>query len=309
VSTRSPEEAYRALQRLARAEGRTTQQAFELYVHERFLARLANSRFAERLVLKGGMLLAALDARRATRDADMFARGIDNDTENLRNVVSEIAAIELTDGVVFDVERISLVTIREEAKYEGIRVVVPASLGGAVLKLRLDLSFGDPVDPQRIDYPTLLDDAVISLLGYPLENVIAEKAETMMALVTQTRATATTAMSTSFSGTYTLEGESLWDALQATAKHRGHELRPLGPLLVTLRESRQQPWKAFRARLTCAAGPPNWSRQRKTRSTERTDPGSTWPAPTRRTSRCQPPRNETWASRTRNSAEPISRST
>jgi predicted nucleotidyltransferase component of viral defense system len=89
------------LQRLARAEGRTTQQAFELYVHERFLARLANSRFAERLVLKGGMLLAALDARRATRDADMLARGIDNDMENLRDVVSEIAAIELTDGVVF----------------------------------------------------------------------------------------------------------------------------------------------------------------------------------------------------------------
>jgi hypothetical protein len=55
---------------------------------------------------------------------------------------------------VFDVERISLVTIREDAKYEGIRVVVPASLGGAVSKLRLDLSFGGPVDPQRIDYPT-----------------------------------------------------------------------------------------------------------------------------------------------------------
>jgi hypothetical protein len=107
-------------------------------VHERFLARLANSRFAERLVLKGGMLLAALDARRATRDADMLPRGIDNDMESLRDVVSEITAIELTDGVVFDVERISLVTIREDAKYEGIRVVVPATLGGAVLKLRLD---------------------------------------------------------------------------------------------------------------------------------------------------------------------------
>jgi len=228
VSTRSPEEAYRALQQLARADGRTTQQAFELYVHERFLARLANSRFAERLVLKGGMLLAALDARRATRDADMLARGIDNDMENLRDVVSEIAAIELTDGVVFDVERISLVTIREDAKYEGIRVVVPASLGGAVLKLRLDLSFGDPVDPQRIDYPTLLDDAVISLLGYPLENVIAEKAETMMALGDANTRDRDYGDVYLLSGTYALEGESLWDALQATAKHRGRETRPLG---------------------------------------------------------------------------------
>lgn len=248
MSTRSPEEAYRALQQLARADGRTTQQAFELYVHERFLARLANSRFAERLVLKGGMLLAALDARRATRDADMLARGIDNDMENLRDVVSEIAAIKLTDGVVFDVERISLVTIREDAKYEGIRVVVPASLGGAVLKLRLDLSFGDPVDPQRIDYPTLLDDAVISLLGYPLENVIAEKAETMMALGDANTRDRDYGDVYLLSGTYALEGESLWDALQATAKHRGRETRPLGPLLVTLRESRQRPWEAFRAR-------------------------------------------------------------
>ena len=231
MSARSPEEAYRALRRLARADGRTTQQAFELYVHERFLARLANSRFAERLVLKGGMLLAALDARRATRDADMLARGIDNDMENLRDVVSEIAAIELTDGVGFDVERISLVTIREDAKYEGIRVVVPASLGGAVLKLRLDLSFGDLVDPQRIDYPTLLDDAVISLLGYPLENVIAEKAETMMALGDANTRDRDYGDVYLLSGSYALEGESLWDALQVVTEHRGRETRQLGPLL------------------------------------------------------------------------------
>jgi len=80
-----------------------------------------------------------LDARRATRDADMLALGIDSDIENLRNVVSEIAEVELSDGVVFDVGAISLVPIREAAEYEGVRVAAPASLGGAVLKLRLDL--------------------------------------------------------------------------------------------------------------------------------------------------------------------------
>jgi Nucleotidyl transferase AbiEii toxin, Type IV TA system len=175
--------------------------------------------------------------------------GIDNDTENLRDVVSEIAAIELTDGVVFDVERISLVTIREDAKYEGIRVVVPASLGGAVLRLRLDLSFGDPVDPQRIDYPTLLDDAVISLLGYPLENVIAEKAETMMALGDANTRDRDYGDVYLLSRRYPVEGEALRNALQAVAQHRGREIRPLGPLLVTLREGRQQPWAAYRARV------------------------------------------------------------
>lgn len=46
----------------------------------------------------------------------------------------------------------------------------------------LDLSFGDPVEPQQIDYPTLLDDQDFPLLGYPLESVIAEKADAMMFL-------------------------------------------------------------------------------------------------------------------------------
>jgi Nucleotidyl transferase AbiEii toxin, Type IV TA system len=259
VSARSPEDAYRALQKLARADGRTTQQTFELYVHERFLARLASSRFAERLVLKGGMLLAVLDARRATRDADMLARGIDNDMENLRSVVSEIAAIELADGVVFDVSGVSLVAIREDADYDGVRAAVPASLGSAVLKLRLDLSFGDPVDPQRIDYPTLLDDPVFSLLGYPLESVIAEKAETMMALGDANSRDRDYGDIYVLSGIYPLEREPVWEALLAVAQHRGREVRPLGPLLMTLRESRQQPWAAFRARVGLPGLPERFS--------------------------------------------------
>jgi ABC-type uncharacterized transport system involved in gliding motility auxiliary subunit len=35
-----------------------------LYVVERWLARLGRSRFIDQFVLKGGMLLAAFDARR-----------------------------------------------------------------------------------------------------------------------------------------------------------------------------------------------------------------------------------------------------
>ncbi len=61
MSERTPQQAYLGLQKLARSQGRNTQQLFELYIHERFLARLAASRFAERFVLKGGMLLAVLD--------------------------------------------------------------------------------------------------------------------------------------------------------------------------------------------------------------------------------------------------------
>lgn len=57
---------------------------------------------------------------------------------------------------------------------------MPATLGAARMQLRLDVNFGDPVDPQEIEYPTLLSEEPIDLLGYPVEAVIAEKVETMI---------------------------------------------------------------------------------------------------------------------------------
>lgn len=248
MTERTPQRAYLDLQKLARDQGRNTQQLFELYIHERFLARLAESSFAGKLVLKGGMLLAVLDLRRGTRDADMLARGLASDEHSLRTAIGEIVSIPIADGVVFDATAISIVTIREGAEYEGVRLALPASLGGAELRLRLDLSFGDPIEPRRIDFPTLLGDQSFSLLGYPLEGVIAEKVDTMMFLGDANTRDRDYGDVYLLSQIHSLDAESLCDALRGVAEHRGHEVRPLGPLLKTLRESRQQPWEAFRAR-------------------------------------------------------------
>ena len=56
--------AYLDLQNLARRQGRPTDELHQLYALEGFLARMANSPHANRLVLKGGALLAAYDTRR-----------------------------------------------------------------------------------------------------------------------------------------------------------------------------------------------------------------------------------------------------
>jgi hypothetical protein len=89
--------------------------------------------------------------------------------------------------------------------------------------------------------------------------VIAEKAATMMALGDANTRDRDYGDVYLLSGTYSLERESLWNALRATAEHRGREPRPLGPLLVTLRESRQQPWEAFRARAGLPALPERYA--------------------------------------------------
>ena len=59
-------QAYLDLQNRARAEGRATQELLTLYVVERWLARLSMSPYADQFIIKGGMLLAAYDARRPT---------------------------------------------------------------------------------------------------------------------------------------------------------------------------------------------------------------------------------------------------
>ncbi|MGH3927430.1 MAG: hypothetical protein ACRDTT_31970 [Pseudonocardiaceae bacterium] len=52
------------LRNMARREGRSTDELLVFYVLERFLHRVSRSPYADQLVLKGGMLLAVLDARR-----------------------------------------------------------------------------------------------------------------------------------------------------------------------------------------------------------------------------------------------------
>lgn len=64
--------AYLDLQNEARRQGRPTQELLTYYAIERWLARLVASQHANSFVLKGGVLLAALGARRTTVDADML---------------------------------------------------------------------------------------------------------------------------------------------------------------------------------------------------------------------------------------------
>lgn len=83
--------AYLALRRHAREANRPMSEVLQLYALEGFLDRLANSALVSALVLKGGVLLSAFDARRPTRDIDISALDITNDVTNVHEVVRSIA--------------------------------------------------------------------------------------------------------------------------------------------------------------------------------------------------------------------------
>ena len=241
--------AYLDLQALARQAGRPTQEFLVVYVHERFLFRLAASRYRDRLVLKGGMLLAALDTRRPTADIDLLATAVRNDVDTIARVVREVLQIEADDGVEYDADRLSTRVIRDAELYAGVRLAVPAHVDRALTVLRADVNVGDPVTPGpvEIEYPGLLAGS-FRLLGYPLATVLAEKLVTMIdraAATTRERDFADVVLLTR---RHPVRGSELLTALRATAAHRQSTLRALAGLLDGLGPARQPSWSAYLAR-------------------------------------------------------------
>jgi hypothetical protein len=246
--------AYLDLQNLARRQRRTTQSLLTMYVLERFLARLEASSYADRFVLKGGMLLAVWDARRATVDADFLARNLPVEQTAVLDRVVQIANIVLPeeDGVEFRTETVTTSTIRDGDLYGGVRVAMGALLAGARVKLRLDISTGDPVvpAPDLISYPTLRSqDRDLRILGYPLPMVLAEKLCTAVSLGAGNSRVRDYADIWTLTGLRDIEAADIAAAVNATAGHRRTSLRPLSSTISDLVEQRSASYTAYLRRL------------------------------------------------------------
>ncbi len=153
---------------------------------ERFLYRLSKSPHADKLVLKGGLMLSAWQApqSRPTKDIDFLAR-MSNETDTVAEVVRDICEIpDETDGLSFDSDSIEAVVIKEDADYEGVRITFLGHLQTARIHMQIDMGFGDVVVPAAVDisYPTILDHDPPQIKGYPRETTVAEKYEAMVKL-------------------------------------------------------------------------------------------------------------------------------
>ncbi|HEY3608814.1 MAG TPA: nucleotidyl transferase AbiEii/AbiGii toxin family protein [Pseudonocardiaceae bacterium] len=225
-----------------------------LYVLERWLARLAVSPYADMFVLKGGMLLAVLDARRSTADADLLARGLPNEEVAVITCVCDIAQTVAgeEDGVEFLVDTVSAEPVREGDLYAGTRVSMTARVSAAMVKLKLDINFGDPITPgpQRIEFPSQRPGrAATVLFGYPIETVLAEKISTAVSLgEANTRVRDYVDLYT-LTGRHQLSYATVRAALAATGDYRDVRLVPLSDVVGEFATVRQNAYSAFRRRL------------------------------------------------------------
>ncbi len=180
--------AYLELRSLAAQRGRTTAELLQLYALEGFLARLPASPHAHRFTLKGGLLLAAFDVRRPTKDVDLSAAALQNDPDTIRRAVQDVAMVEIDDGLEFDALAGSAQVIREDDDYSGVRVTVPCGLATATVDFHVDVNVGDPIwpGPTEVLIPRLLGGEPLHVHGHPVTMVLAEKIVTALQRVRRT---------------------------------------------------------------------------------------------------------------------------
>lgn len=154
-----------------------------LYMMERFLERIANSRYRDNFVIKGGILVTSMVgvSMRSTMDIDASLKNETLSMESAKAIINDITLIDMGDNVAFRIVDIS--NIMDEMEYPGIRFSIVATLDGLQSPLKIDISTGDVITPRAIEYEyeLMLENRKIKLWSYNLETVLGEKLQTIMA--------------------------------------------------------------------------------------------------------------------------------
>ena len=223
------------------------------YVMQRLLYRLGRSEHAEQFLLKGALLFWVWneDFHRPTRDIDLLTYS-DNDVDHLVEVFQQVIGANAgDDGLVFDVDALKGIEIKEDADYTGVRITGFATLTNARVPFQVDIGYGDVVVPaaEEAQIPSFLDLPSPQLKIYPVYGVIVEKFQAMVML-----GLANSRMKDFYdigviAHTMPLDGDLLSQAVKATFDRRKTDILP-APLYVfgdNFKNDKDKgvQWKAF----------------------------------------------------------------
>ena len=117
------------LKNRAQISGRSYQLCLQLFCQEEFLRRLEKSKYAENLVLKGGLFIYSLTDfdSRVTVDVDFLLRKMPNTPEQLKTVLEEIIDTPTgNDFITFEIKDVTPISVAK--KYAGIGASVVARI-------------------------------------------------------------------------------------------------------------------------------------------------------------------------------------
>jgi predicted nucleotidyltransferase component of viral defense system len=237
----------------------SAQVVLQNYMFEKFLERLSLSEYRDKFVIKGGMLIAAivgLDTR-STMDLDATLKNLPLTEPQLIEAITNICNIKLDDEVIF--KFISISPIRKDDRYGGFCIRIDAGYDTIVTPLSIDVSTGDVITPTAVQYEftgIFNSEKHITLWGYNIETVLAEKTETVLSrgeLTTRPR---------DYYDIYILGSTQKYDiklfkeALAATAEHRGStaNITDIKEIVEALEESAElkELWRKYQASFSYA---------------------------------------------------------
>ena len=175
------------LKNKAAESGRSYQLCLQLFCQEEFLRRLEKSKYAENLVLKGGLFLYSLTNfdSRVTVDVDFLLRQVPNTPEQLKSLLEEIITVPTgNDFVTFEIKDVAPIAITK--KYAGIGASIVARIKNTRTPFSIDFGVGDVIvpKPEKRQIPTQLPDFESPTVNtYSVETTVAEKLDAILSLM------------------------------------------------------------------------------------------------------------------------------
>lgn len=240
------------LKNKAAESGRSYQLCLQLFCQEEFLRRLEKSKYAENLVLKGGLFLYSLTDfdSRVTVDVDFLLRKMSNTPEQLRGILEEIIAVHTgNDFVAFEIKDVAPIAVAK--KYAGIGVSIVARIKNTRTPFGIDFGVGDVIVPkqEKRKIPTQLDDFVAPTVNtYSIETTVAEKIDAILSLMEFSSRMKDYYDIYYLANKFDFDGATLTEALKKTFENRGHSftIEQFEQVMsFDNDEAMQKKWKAF----------------------------------------------------------------
>ncbi len=213
------------LKNKAQASGMSFQVHLRLFCQEEFLRRLSLSKYADNLVLKGGLFLFVLSGfeSRATIDVDFLLRQIPGNVENARRIVSEIINTPSgNDFITFEMS--SFEEISPQRKYKGVSFQLIGKIKNTKTPFNVDFGIGDVIVPkaEKRTIPTQLDTFdPPEISTYSLESTVAEKFDAMLQRMELTSRMKDYYDLYFIAHTFDFDGRKLQEAIVQTLQNRG----------------------------------------------------------------------------------------
>lgn len=240
------------LKNKAAESGRSYQLCLQLFCQEEFLRRLEKSKYADNLVLKGGLFIYSVTDfdSRVTVDVDFLLRKVPNTPEQLKPVLEEI--IETSTGndfITFEIKEIAPIAIAK--KYAGIGASLVARIKNTKTPFSIDFGVGDVIVPkqEKRKIPTQLDDFPAPTVNtYSLETTIAEKIDAILSLMEFSSRMKDYYDIYYLANKFNFDGATLTEALKKTFENRGRTFT-VGQFEQVMGfgndEAMKKKWKAF----------------------------------------------------------------